>query len=837
MTLSEYFNGDELAASVWKSKYAAEGELTPDDTHRRLAKEFARKIKEREQGSPYTEERIYELFKNFRFIVPQGSVMSILGTGTIASLSNCFVIGQPKDSYSGILYKDEQLVQLMKRRGGVGIDLSTLRPAGVTVLNSAKSSTGAVSFMERFSNSTREVAQGGRRGALMISMDIRHPDIEKFINIKQDKTKVTGANISVFLRDDFMKAVEKDEDYILRWPCDTFLLDGDEPDEYNVLKKIPIENIYVKKVKAKEVYNQIIFNAWDNAEPGQMFLDKHINYSPDGVYDQFRIVTTNPCSEIGMGEYDACRLMAVNCFSFVKDPFTDNASIDWKLVSEVFYLQQYLADVLVDLELEQIDKIFEKIKSDPEPDYIKERELELWKNIKEVCSAGRRTGCGYTALGDMLAALGFKYDSDEALKIIEQLMVTKMESELNCSIDLAVLFSPFEGWDRDLEFKIEDGLLKGRNEFFQSVCDNFPRLANKMYKLGRRNVSWSTLAPTGSVSLMTQSTSGLEPLFSPFHFRRRKINPSDENVRVDFIDPNGDKWMEYPVLHPKFKDWLYSQHKSLSIPRLGIESSELIDPTLWEKDVLEEAFKYSPWYQATANDIDWNRRIEIQSIIQKYTSHSISSTINLPSDVTQEKVSEIYLEAWKKGLKGVTIYRDGCRTGVLITKKDTFEQKDAPKRPKELQCTINHIKVKGEPFTVIVGLLETKPYEVFAVPFLLMKDCSEGTLTKKSKGVYLLSCLDETVEISAKMSEEQETIARLISTSLRHGASIKFVCEQLLKTEGELNSFTKAIARVLKQYIPEGEHSTLTCSECGSKELIFQEGCLSCQHCGTSKCS
>jgi ribonucleoside-diphosphate reductase alpha chain len=633
MNSKEYFNGDELAASVWEGKYAAEGESNPDEMHRRMAKEFAR-IEESylkndepieitatkhlsisdyaKKRNSLTEERIYNLFKDFKYVVPQGSIMSMLGVDKIGSLSNCFVIGQPEDSYGGILQKDEQLVQLMKRRGGVGIDISTLRPGGTDVTNAAKTSTGAASFMERFSNSTREVAQGGRRGALMITIDVRHPDIFEFVNIKKDRTKVTGANISVNLRNDFMEAVKNDEDYILRFPCD---IDSEvvncqlEDLDYNKLE-ILIDTgynhkIYVKKIKAKELYESIVENAWENAEPGQMFIDRHWDYSPDGAYEQYKGVTTNPCGEIFMQPYDACRLMAINLLSFVENPYTDEAYVDWVKLYEIAYEQQRLADDLVDLELEHISRILAKIHSDEESDVVKRTEIELWEKVYDVASAGRRTGCGFTALGDMLAALGVSYDSEQGCDFIEKMMRTKMEAELDCTIDLAVLREEFDGWGWEYEFPFfgEDNCTGG-NSFYQMIWEEFPKQAERMAIHGRRNISWSTVAPTGSVSILTQTTSGLEPLFAPYYMRRKKVNPGEEGVRVDFTDQNGDNWMEYPIMHPQFIQW-YAENGD-SDGYLEYAKGILEECT---KDEIDEIFKVSPWYNSCAPDIDWKKRV------------------------------------------------------------------------------------------------------------------------------------------------------------------------------------------------------------------------------------
>ena len=558
-----------------------------------------------------------------------------------------------------------------------------------------------------------------------------------------------------------------------------------------------------------------------------------------------------------MGPYDACRLLALNFYSFVKNPFTNEAYIDYNLLYQMAYEQQRLADDLIDLEIEHIDRIIDKIKADPEPIDVKRTELDLWQNIRRITEWSRRTGCGFTAQGDMLAALGLKYDSDEALSVIEKVMETKMRAELDCTIDLAVIRGPFTGWSHDLEYETDvmighennnlNGLeyVVGRNSFYDNLRKNFPEQYDKMKQWGRRNVSWSTVAPTGSVSILTQTTSGLEPLFAPYYMRRKKVNPG-ENVRVDFTDTQGDTWMEYPILHPKFKDWL------LLNPDLWIDNS-IPDPERdgdgWiysvSKEHIQQGFEKSPWYGSTANDINWSKRVEVQAIIQKYTTHSISSTINLPNEVTLDEVDTIYKHSHNLNLKGVTVYRDGSRSGVLVNEsskpKDSFQTHDAPKRPDTLPCDIKRTKVKGNIFTVIIGLYDEKPYEVFAIPSSIMEGYSSGILTKKSRGMYNLTCsLDDELiimkDITQSMNDEQEAITRLLSTSLRHGADIRFIVEQLGKTDGELHSFTKAIARTLKAYIPDGTDSTLSCLECGSKTLVFEEGCQVCKECGSSKC-
>tara|TARA_R110000744_G_scaffold15480_5_gene43072 strand:- start:331 stop:2985 length:2655 start_codon:yes stop_codon:yes gene_type:complete len=874
--LIDYFNGDELAASVWKGKYALDSEVTPDDMHKRMAKEFARvedKYSKIEQGntnpglseyyfvrSSLKEAGIYNLFKDFKYIIPQGSVMSQLGADSIGSLSNCFVVGQPTDSYGGIFQKDQEMAQLMKRRGGVGIDISPLRPEGVATSNAAKSSTGAISFMNRFSNTTREVAQNGRRGALMISIDINHPDVMEFIKIKRDLTQITGANISIKLNDEFMKAVEADEDYILRWPC-TFeekniLKHFPEGMEYDKLAKLNFvdADVYIKKVKAKEYYDELCKSAHNVAEPGQMFWDRMVNYSPDGVYPQFRQITTNPCSEIGMQPYDACRLIAHNLFHYVTNPFTKDAEFDFALFYTHNYEAMRLSDDLIDLEVEHIDRILMKLGGDIDKEVATGElsreevnqnysvEVKLWNKVRKTALASRRTGLGITGLGDTLAALGLKYDSDEGLEMIESIMHAKMESELDCTIDMSILRGTFEGWDKDIEFDlIASNELVGNNSFYNFIAEDFTKHADKMYKYGRRNVSWSTVAPTGSLSIIAKAithsniSSGLEPVFAPYYMRRKKVNPGQEGSRVDFTDQNGDTWQEYAVVMGAFKDWYVIATHSQHCPNLAVKALEGAT-----SEQMEAIYKESPWFGSTANDINWVRRVEIQSVIQKYITHSISSTINLPEDVTEAEVTEIYLQSWKMGLKGITVYRDGSRSGVLVSNENkdrsTFDYVDAAKRPKSLPCDIHTTVSKGTKWNVIVGLFHYKPYEVFAIPYFT--DVKSGELTKINKGRYDLNVEGKTYseDITSEMTSGEEVITRLVSTSLRHGADVKFLTEQLNKSNGDITSFGKAISRVIKKYIPEGSKSTVVCNDCGSENVIFQEGCSSCKDCGSSKC-
>lgn len=860
--LLSYFNSDELAAGTWLRKYAMkdkEGnaiEETPADMHMRMAKELFR-IDEAYQAKEFGSKKsnlteygksrenltlggIFSKFDKFKAIIPQGSIMAQLGTGTMGSLSNCFVAGQPHDSYGGIMQIDQMLVQLMKRRGGVGTDLSTLRPSGVATTNSAVSSTGAVSFMERFSNSTREVAQNGRRGALMISIDVNHPDVRDFATIKNDPTKVTGANISIFLRNAFMESVESGEDYLLRFPCEESV-EGIDMDqfEYDVLTPFTKEDgteIFIKKVNAKDLYDTVVHSAWNRAEPGQLFIDRFHDYSPDSVYPLYRGVTTNPCSEIFMSAFDACRLMAVNFMGYVKNPFTEDAWFDYEAFYKDNYEAQRLMDNIVDLEIEHIDRILAKIESDPEPEEVKYTELNLWKKIRHIASSGRRTGTGITGLGDALAACGIKYDSDEGLEMIEELMYTKMKSELDCITDLAILRGTFEGWNTTEEFIAnEDGTFRGTNSFYQFIQDNYPEQARRLRVYGRRNVSWSTIAPTGTVSLMAQCSSGLEPVFMPYYTRRVKVNPNDKSMRVDFTDQNGDQWMEMPVLHKGFEDWI------------KIQNPEVTPIELSPKE-LDEYFEKSPYFGATAPEIDWQRRVVIQGVIQKYISHSISSTINLPNSVTQKEVADIYVASWKEGLKGVTVYRDGSRSGVLVSNDSvvdtkSFDYVDAFKRPKELDGEAHTLTVRGQKFAVIVGMLEGKPYEVFAFPtddFFKGK----GTIKKQKRGAYYFK-QGEGEGVTKRVlnegtSDEETAILRMASTALRHRADIKYIVEQLNKSANSMFSFPAAVARTIKKYIPDGVKGTVQCKnpECtgDGTNVVFEEGCHKCLDCGDSKC-
>ena len=850
--LLNYFNGDDFSAGVWKSKYADKGEVTPDDMHKRLAKEFARieqnygpDFKDNSKWNQLSyygrhrdhldEKSIYNLFKNFKYIIPQGRVMAGLGIKeSYRSLSNCLRLPPPLDSYSSIMYSDTMLVNAAKRGCGYGLGLSNLRPENTFVSNAASSSTGAASFMERYSNSTREVAQKGRRGACLLDMSIFHPDVLQFITAKKDRTKVTGANISVKLYSEFMEAVENDGDFILRFPCDLNISktwELEEPIELNKLYKV--EGGYVKYIKAKEYWDEIIDNAWDNAEPGLFFWDRVLDYDPSSVYPQYYIDGTNACGEQPMAVYDTCRLILLNLFSFVKNPFTAQAEIDYDVLYKVAYEQMRLGDDLVDLEIEYIDRILNKLihKDKDIPMEHKAIEISLWQNVKAMAKEGRRVGCGITALGDMLAALGVPYDSPQGMQIIEEVMSTKMKAELDCSIDLAVTRGSFTGWDKTKEYSFSEPLNieSCANDFYQNLLLNFPSQVNRMCQYGRRNVNWSTIAPAGSTSIIAilekypNATSGCEPIFFPFYFRKKKVNPGDKNVRVDFVDQNGDSWQEYPIVMGGFK---------LFMEKNGVEDVSSLSP-----EEIQDWYEKSPYYGSTANDIDWVKRVKIQGILQRYTTSAISSTLNLPSDVSKEAVSDIYFAGWKEGLKGVTIYRDGCRTGVMSSEStsDQFEYKDAVKRPKQLEAKAHYSTSKGQGYHVIVGLLDNKPYEVF-IDDSENKYSGEGLIIKQSRGNYIFQNGGDPIDIRAAMNDEQEAITRLTSANLRHGTDVKFIVEQLQKTPGDMFSFTKSLARVLKKYIPDGATSTVSCLDCGSDNVIFEEGCNKCRECGSSKC-
>ncbi|MEO6903079.1 MAG: adenosylcobalamin-dependent ribonucleoside-diphosphate reductase [Bacteroidia bacterium] len=825
-----YFKDDELAASTWINKYAMKNmagkfiELSPDDMHVRMSKEFLRienkyNLKQNDEKikllSKYgqtratlTEQNIYAFFKNFKYIIPQGSVMSSLGNpNIIASLSNCVVLPKIYDSYGGVLYTDQQLAQLFKRRCGVGIDISTLRPSGMLVKNVSGSATGAVSFMERFSNTTREVAQNGRRGALMITMDIAHPDVEDFITIKQNLLKVTGANISVRLSDEFMKAVITNTEYLQRFPIDA---------------KIPE---YFKTINARELWNLIIASAHQSAEPGLIFWDKQHTYSTSSVYPEFKNVSTNPCSEIAMQGGDSCRLIALNLFNFINNPFTKNAQFDYEKFYKIVYEAQRLMDDLVDLELEAIEKIISKVKADPEPNYIKQIELETWQLLYESGKKGRRTGLGFTALSDTMAGLNFKFDSNKAIAEIEKIMRTKCEAEFESTIDMGIERGKFNAFDPVIE---------NTSEFIQMMEKEFPTVYNRMMKYGRRNISISTVAPTGTLSILAQSSSGIEPVFMLSYKRRKKINTTDKNVRVDYVDAMGDSWQEYIVYHPKLKEWMNVNNTT--------------------------SLENNPYEGSTAKEIDWMKRIELQAVVQKYTTHSISSTINLETNVSVENVGEIYLAAWKKGLKGITIYRDNSRAGVLIADKEEVNQllkneKHPQKRPTIINAEVVRFLNQNEKWIAVIGLIDEKPYEIFTGKvndtFSIPKEINSGWIVKRiiddKKKRYDFQYINEgdkkiTMEgLSNSFNKEYWNYAKLISGMLRFNMpllNIINMIENLHLYSDNINTWKAGVGRALKKYIPNGTiAATQKCPECNeSKGLVYEEGCLTCKNCGYSLC-
>lgn len=837
MTELEYFKGDELAASTWRNKYATEGEQTPDDTHRRLAKEFARVENNYDWDMPNNkamklsnygyqrpnldEEAIYQLFKDFKYIIPGGSVMSGCGTGALVSLSNCFVIGSPKDSYAEIMKTRSQQAQLMKRRGGVGYDLSQLRPRGAKVNNAAKSSTGAASFMDVCSDITNEVAQNGRRGALMLSMSINHPDIEEFITKKQDLTKVTGANISVKVTDEFMQAVMDDKDYILRFPVDAdmskhnYYIGHEDTLEYGKLYNNSVFG-FIKKVRARELWNTLMHCAWNTAEPGIMFEGAMHNYSPDGVYPDFKMVGTNPCGEIPMGPFDSCRLIHINLASYIVDPFTDKAHIDEELLYMHSYEAMRLADDLVDLEIEAVDRIIDTVKNDTD-----DTEFKLWSRIKEIAIQGRRAGLGFTGLADAIAMLGLKYDSDEGINQVEQLMKIMFKGQLDSNIDMAIERGAFPA----LNIKEE---LYG-NDWYQFIKEFDGDAFRKMMTYGRRNISWSTVAPTGTVSIMAGTSSGIEPVFMPFYQRKRKC--MSESDRVDYVDKVGEKYTLFTVVHPNLKRW--------AIETMNYSESEVNE---WSLGVWKEVWKESSYYGSTAPEIDWRQRVKLQGVVQKYITHSISSTVNLAKETTEEEIADIYIEAWKQGLKGITIYRDGCREGVLtqVEKPKTIEGRQAPKRPKELEADAYLIKAKGEQFIILVGMLEGKPYEVFA--FRPRNPISfkphKGVITKVSKMHYsFTSDVFHIDNLELANENVEENAATLYSSMLlRHGVDIKYIVKTAKKVNDNITSFSSAMCRVLSKYIPNEEIKGEVCPDCGGT-LIREGGCIHCKDCGYSRCN
>lgn len=824
----EYFKGDELAASVWVGKYAMKDSLgnlyekSPEQMHRRLAKEFARI--EAKYANPMSEDEIFELLKDFKYVIPQGGPMAGIGNDhQIASLSNCFVIGNEgeSDSYGGIMKIDEEQVQLMKRRGGVGHDLSHIRPAGSPVLNSALTSTGVVPFMERYSNSTREVAQDGRRGALMLSISIKHPDAEAFIDAKMEQGKVTGANVSVKIDDEFMRAALNGESYTQQYPINS-------------------ENPKVKKsISASQLWQKIIHNAWKSAEPGVLFWDTVIRESVADCYSDlgYKTVSTNPCGEIPLCPYDSCRLIAMNLYSYVENPFTPLATFNFQLFKEHVIKAMRLMDDLVDLEMEKIEAILDKVQSDPESDNIKRTEIELWQKIKSKSLGGRRTGLGITAEGDMLAALGYRYGDDKAIAFAVEVQKTLAVSAYRSSVIMAK--------ERGA-FPIYDAKREEHNPMIDRVRDADSALYKDMVKYGRRNISMLTIAPTGTTSLMTQTTSGIEPVFLPFYVRRKKVNPSDKNVKISVKDEVGDCFEEYYVFHHKFLTWCEIQ---------GYKPEEVKSMSA---DQINQLVEKSPYHKATSADIDWVAKVKMQGSIQKWVDHSISVTVNLPNSVTEKLVAEVYKTAWEVGCKGVTVYRDGSRTGVLVAAKEEKKSVLGPKiRPKTLEADVIRFLNGKEHWIALIGKMNGAPYEIFtglldedsrSIP----KGVSQGFIVKErdiktGKSRYDFHFIDKygytniIGGISHMFNKEYWNYAKLISGVLRHGMPIVDVINLIngLELDSEaINTWKNGVERSLKRYIPDGtkDDTGKKCPKCQSDDLIYQEGCLVCKNCGYSKC-
>ena len=824
----KYFKGDELAASVWIGKYAMKDSLgnlyenSPEQMHRRLAKEFARI--EAKYPNPMSEDEIYDLLKDFKFIIPQGGPMTGIGNNyQIASLSNCFVIGNdgPSDSYGGILKIDEEQVRLMKRRGGVGHDLSHIRPAGSPVLNSALTSTGIVPFMERYSNSTREVAQDGRRGALMLSVSIKHPDSEAFIDAKMEQGKVTGANVSVKIDDEFMRAALSGEQYKQQYP-----IDSNEP---------KVE----KMISAQQLWQKIIHNAWKSAEPGVLFWDTVLRESVADCYADlgYRTVSTNPCGEIPLCPYDSCRLIAMNLYSYVENPFTPLAKFNFDLFKEHTVKAMRLMDDLVDLEMEKIDAILAKILSDPETAATKRTEVELWEKIREKSLGGRRTGLGITAEGDMLAALGYTYGNDKAIAFSVEVQKTLAVNAYRSSVIMAK--------ERGA-FPIYDAKREEHNPMIDRIREADPELYKEMTKSGRRNISMLTIAPTGTTSLMTQTTSGIEPVFLPFYVRRRKVNPNDKNVKVTVKDEVGDSFEEFYVFHHKFLTWCEVQ---------GYDIEQVKGMTV---DQINEIVAKSPYHKATSADIDWVAKVKMQGSIQKWVDHSISVTVNLPNNVSEKLVADVYKTAWEVGCKGVTVYRDGSRTGVLVAAKDEKKPTLGPKkRPKSLEADVIRFLNGREHWIALIGKTNGVPYEIFtglvdedsrSIP----KGVEKGFIVKEKdintgKSRYDFHFIDKygytniIGGISHMFNKEYWNYAKLISGVLRHGMPIVDVINLIngLQLDSEaINTWKNGVERSLKRYIPDGtkDDTGKKCPKCQSDDLIYQEGCLVCKNCGYSKC-
>jgi ribonucleoside-diphosphate reductase alpha chain len=827
----EYFKGDELAATVWVNKYALKDsfgkiyEKSPEQMHWRIAHELHRI--EQKYPNPIPLIEIHALLKDFKYIVPQGSPMTGIGNHfQVASLSNCFVIGNdgPSDSYGGIMKIDQEQVQLMKRRGGVGHDLSHIRPKGTPVLNSALTSTGVVPFMERYSNSTREVAQDGRRGALMLSISIKHPDSEKFIDAKLEKGKVTGANISVRIDDEFMKSVVANSTYVQKYP-----VDSSNP-------------VFTREIDAGKLWEKIVHNAWKSAEPGVLFWDTIIRESVPDCYRDFgyKTVSTNPCGEIPLCPYDSCRLLAINLYSYVTNPFTGDAVFDFDKFRKHVHYAQRLMDDIIDLELEKIDAILDKIKKDPEDPELKRVETNLWENIRIKAEEGRRTGIGITAEGDMLASLGLRYGSDDAIDFSIEVQKTLAVEAYRSSIETAKERGPF---------KIYNALLEKDNPFILRLKAEDEQMYNDMVKYGRRNIALLTIAPTGTTSLMTQTTSGIEPVFLPVYKRRRKVNPNDANTKIIYTDEVGDKWEEYNVFHHKFITWLEVN---------GYDVSEIMQ---YSDDQLQEVVARSPYYKATSNDVDWMNKVRMQGEVQKWVDHSISVTINLPNHVSEELVGQLYVTAWKSGCKGVTVYREGSRSGVLINNKDKDKESDENdglrfKRPRILDAEIIRFSNNEEKWIAFIGLKDNKPYEIFTgmvddEMFPIPKSITRGKIIKnrdeQGKSRYDFQYTDKygynntLGGLSHMFNKEYWNYAKLFSSVLRHGMPIPDVVNLIASLQLDsdtINTWKNGVERALRKYIPNDTRAKKgkVCSECGSENLVYQEGCLVCRSCGSSKC-
>ena len=838
----KYFDGDELAARVWATKYALKDsygnlfELTPDDMHRRIAREIARI--ENKYPNPLSEDRLFELMSHFRYIVPQGSPMAGIGNNfQVGSLSNCFVVGldgEP-DSYGGILKIDEEQVQLMKRRGGVGHDLSHIRPKGSPVKNSALTSTGLVPFMVRYSNSTREVAQDGRRGALMLTVSIKHPDAESFIDAKMEEGKVTGANVSVRIDDAFMQAAVDGKPYRQQYP-----VDSDKP-------------VYEKETDAARLWAKIVHNAWKSAEPGILFWDTITRESvPDCYADLgFKTISTNPCGEIPLCPYDSCRLIAINLYSYVKNPFTPEAYFDYDLFAEHVACAQRMMDDIIDLEMEKIDKILEKVKSDPETSEVKTTETNLWNKIRSKTLKGRRTGVGTTGEGDMIAAMGLRYGTPEA---------TEFSVSVHRALALAAYGSSVQMAKERGAFEIYDSKREENNPYINRLREADPKLYDEMLKYGRRNIACLTIAPTGTTSLLTQTTSGIEPVFMPVYKRRRKVNPSDKDVHVDLVDENGDSFEEFIVYHHKLITWMNANN----IPVRRDYTQEELNAIVAK----------SPYYKATANDVDWVNKVRMQGEVQKWVDHSISVTINLPNDISEEMVGKLYVEAWRSGCKGCTVYRDGSRTGVLVALSDNDKKKEKEKekggikepeifipeshilkRPVELEADVVRFQNKKEKWIAFIGLIDGRPYEIFTG----IADDDEGIFCPKSvtKGKIIKAVGEDGVKrydfqfinkcgfkttiegLSEKFNPEFWNYAKLISGVLRYGMPIPQVLKLVSSLELDsqsINTWKMGVERALKRYINNGEAAAEKCPNCGQETLVYQEGCLICTNCGTSRC-